>query len=218
MAFDGVTEDVRLMKKEGEPPKKIHTNIYMMNRDGGNIKQLTFGMYRDLRPTFSPDGDTVVFVSNRSGEIRIWKLELENETNIPEIILPDLYAYRPIFSPDGQWLYFFVHKSRERHQICRLKIENENVQCLENDSRGYTHGPFVAPDGQSVYVHSTRGGGNWKIWRIPLDGSEPLSMQPVFFSNTLHPSISTNGIMAFDSILKPEPLETLLRIKKTIIP
>lgn len=210
--FDDKSEKIESMGKEGVPPEDIFTNIFVMDKNGSNIRQLTSGPYQDQRPVFSPDNKSIAFVSNRSGEIRIWKLDLDDQNGEPEILIQDRYAYRPIFSPEGQWLYFFIHASPQHHQICRIRLVNKEYSCLENDDRGYSHGPFVTPDGKSVLMHSTRGG-NWGIWKLPLDGSSPLLIQPPGFRNALHPTISKNGIMAFDTLRKQEPVETLLGLK-----
>lgn len=42
------------------------THIYEINVDGSNLRQLTFGEWSDLDPTYAPNGD-IVFVSERCG-------------------------------------------------------------------------------------------------------------------------------------------------------
>ena len=44
--------------------------VWIADLDGGNPRQLTSGMHRDTAPTWSPDGRSIAFVSNRPGRTR----------------------------------------------------------------------------------------------------------------------------------------------------
>lgn len=51
-------------------------DIWLMNADGSNPKQLTTNGSRDDYPTFSPDGKTIFFRSNRGNKWDVWMMEL----------------------------------------------------------------------------------------------------------------------------------------------
>ena len=42
-------------------------NLYLMDADGRNVRQLTNGPWRDNFPVFSPDGKAIAFSSDRDG-------------------------------------------------------------------------------------------------------------------------------------------------------
>ena len=76
-------------------------DIYIMNIDGGEAKALTQGPAWDIQPSFSPDGQTIVFTSDRSGGDTIWTMDLsgENAHHLPDEsfhLLPT-----PVFPPSG---------------------------------------------------------------------------------------------------------------------
>lgn len=48
-------------------PDPDDAHIWLMNRDGSGRTQLTTGAWRDIRPTWSPDGSQVGFLSDRGG-------------------------------------------------------------------------------------------------------------------------------------------------------
>ncbi len=57
---------------------KTTTNLWLVSIDGKTIRQLTSAQYQaDTSPTWSPDGRTVAFVSNRSGSQQIWTIRVD---------------------------------------------------------------------------------------------------------------------------------------------
>ncbi len=71
--------------------------IYIMNKDGTNIRQLTNNDVDDIEPTFSPDGTTIAYNSNNN--IYTMKPDGTNQKKITE-------GRSPKFSPDGNNLAF----------------------------------------------------------------------------------------------------------------
>jgi hypothetical protein len=53
-------------------------NIYLMNADGSDIRQLTANGSDDILPSWSPtDPDVVYFLSNRGGAYNLWRIRLK---------------------------------------------------------------------------------------------------------------------------------------------
>jgi hypothetical protein len=57
-----------------DDPQNHDFDIMIMNADGSNPVNLTRNIVPDSDPSFSPDGGTVVFISNRSGDAEIWAM------------------------------------------------------------------------------------------------------------------------------------------------
>ncbi|NIV31251.1 MAG: hypothetical protein GWN58_17675, partial [Anaerolineae bacterium] len=49
--------------------------VYAVNLDGSGLKRLTNNSANDGLPTWSPDGQSIAFVSNRSGAWAIWVMD-----------------------------------------------------------------------------------------------------------------------------------------------
>jgi eukaryotic-like serine/threonine-protein kinase len=84
-------------------------DLYVSDADGSNRKQLTFDRdSNETQPAASPDGRFVVFVSDRSGEQGLYRMNrdgtgLVSLTPKPE---PHHRDYDPHFTPDGQWVLY----------------------------------------------------------------------------------------------------------------
>ena len=49
--------------------------IYLINSDGTNVKQLTNDIFENIEPAFSSDGKEIVYISNRNGSKNIYKIK-----------------------------------------------------------------------------------------------------------------------------------------------
>ncbi|MEO6707974.1 MAG: S9 family peptidase, partial [Planctomycetota bacterium] len=79
------------------------SELWSIGVDGKNQKQLTAARKLDSDPHFSPDGKSLVFVSNRSGSSQLWTLPLDGgEPRVLTSYAPGVEG--PVFSPDGKWI------------------------------------------------------------------------------------------------------------------
>jgi Tol biopolymer transport system component len=172
-------------------------NLFVMSADGAHVRQITRGPYRDHRPCFSPDGQTIVFVSDRAGPPRLWKVAMDGESE-PAPLQKDAWGYRPWFSADGRSVYFFTDVEG-RHQICRMSSHDGAWEPLANDDQGQSHGPFFEWSRQQLLMHSTRGAEKHSLWELPLDGGEPRMLRPPGFDEEMaHGTRGRNGVITFD--------------------
>ncbi len=181
------------------PPEGGIINIFTMDSDGEDVRQVTSGPYQDQRPCFSPDGNTIAFASNRAwggAEFRLWSVPADGSEE-PGLLQRRGLGYRPWYSRDGKWIYFFTD-IRGRHQICKIPAEGGDFVPLANDDSGLSHGPFVDPGGEVLLMHSNRSG-TWQIYELPLDGAAPPRLlQPPGFVKATHPTRAKNGVITFD--------------------
>jgi TolB protein len=119
-------------------------DIWIMDPDGSNRKQLTANMEQNLSPEVSPDGRYVVFVSTRGDLRRVWRINLDGRSAQPLTNGPiDSY---PIVSADGKWV-FYSSQRRDRWTLWRVSIDGGNATQLSDKPAS---GPAVSPDGKFV--------------------------------------------------------------------
>jgi len=207
--YRGGTKRADLYRGEGSPCRCF--NLFVMDADGGNARQVTHGPYRDLRATFTPDGEQLTFFSTRRTRGAFFSVPVTGDgapTEIPFDPGAEWTGYRPWYTPDAKTIYFFGSlpgvpgQPPPRDQALRIPARGGAVETIPWDDRGKTQGPFVDPSGEFLLFHSDRTGRS-ELYEFPLAGGEPRMLHPPNLSlpadaKIMHPTRSRNGVMAFD--------------------
>jgi CHAT domain-containing protein len=127
--------------------------IWIRDLETGTPEAITDDPALDTMPSWSPDGERVVFVSMRAdvkGDLYLW--EGGDPKPLTDRQFADLY---PTFSPDGRSIYF-VQGRRMRTRIARLDLERLESEGVGGEGVvtpvtdwGASH-PSVSPDGQTL--------------------------------------------------------------------
>ena len=78
--------------------------LWLMDSEGGDRSQLTDNG-NDLRPTWSPDGRHVVFMSTRDGNWELYRVSVA-DGSILRLTDDPAQDGLPTISPDGKWVAF----------------------------------------------------------------------------------------------------------------
>lgn len=73
--------------------KGYNYDIYSVPSNGGSRTNLVSSQWDDFCPVYSPDGNTLAFISNRSGANEIWIMDLLTK------------KLRQITGSTGNWIY-----------------------------------------------------------------------------------------------------------------
>jgi dipeptidyl aminopeptidase/acylaminoacyl peptidase len=180
------------------PPLEIHTNvsyrtdeegylkpgfshIFLVSADGGAPRQLSFGSYHHNGPlSWTPDGRTLVFSSNRKAE---WEREpLDSEVYSLDVASGSIRALtdregpdnQPAVSPDGRWIAYTGFDDK------RLGYQNDVLYLLDRNDGGTraltgsldraVEALRWAADSRSIFIAYDERGSR-KVARVGLDGS-----------------------------------------------
>ncbi len=84
---------------------KSNQDIYVMNSDGSDIKNLTNNIAVDNHPRWSPDGNSIMFVSTREGRPQAWLIPLTGKE--PQKLTDfSMGVGNPEWSPNGKSIIF----------------------------------------------------------------------------------------------------------------
>ncbi|HUP86529.1 MAG TPA: hypothetical protein VM143_12745 [Acidimicrobiales bacterium] len=169
--------------------------IYTVDADGRNPKNLTMHPGHDGEPAWSPDHTRLAFDSDRNGGFDIYIMNADGSglAQVTTEPAPDGY---PTWSPDGTQLAFTSFRDGNS-EIYVMGADGTGARRLTknlaDDSR-----PVWSPDGSRIAFHSDRDG-NYEIYVMKADGTEQrnLSNSPASDKN---PSWSPNNArLTFDS-------------------
>ena len=79
-------------------------DLYTLPITGGTATALTHGLAYDVHPRFSPDGKSVLYISDKSGSDNIWimNLETKEETKLTDAKNKNIFSAD--WSPDGEYV------------------------------------------------------------------------------------------------------------------
>ena len=144
-----------------------NSDLWIMDADGRNQKQLTDDAYSERFALATPDGHHVVFLSARPGS-QLWRMDIDG-SNAKR--LTDSPAMNATISPDGKWVAYMTF-GPGGFSIWKVSIDGgEPVQLISK----YSMSPAISPDGELIacYYLDERTGGP-KIALIPFAGGEPV--------------------------------------------
>ncbi len=164
--------------------------IYVMDADGRNQKNLTNSPANDSQPDWSPDGTKIAFVSSRDGgRTQIYVMDADGKNPIRLTDGPG-EKWDPDWSPDGQQIAFSVDVLVNRirvHHIAVMAADGRNRQKLEDQARH----PSWSPDGGEIAFMSWRDGGE-EIYVIGVGGQGRKRVTQDIV-HKLDPSFSPDG-------------------------
>jgi len=135
------------------------SEIFTAAADGTGLVRLTDSPGYDAECSTSPDGRTIVFVSDRDGDPDIYLMDADGK-NVRQLTDAPGYDGGPFFSPDGRWICY---------RTDRLEKDMLQIHVMRADGSG----DVAVTSGNGVhwapYWHPTK---PWLIW-TGADHSDP---------------------------------------------
>ncbi len=137
-------------------------DLYTLPTEGGEATRITKGMAFDAQPRFSPDGESVVFISDRSGGDNIWTMRLDF-TDTTQITRGNTSLYlSPEWMPDGE--HVIVSRSSGLGRTAKLQMyhvrRRSPLPVIREPATFKTVGAAVSPDGR--YIWYAGRSGDWQ--------------------------------------------------------
>jgi len=135
------------VKKAHIDQNSYSTQIWTIDRNGNNLKQITTHSSASLNPVFSPDNKFLYFLSSRSGSGQIWKISLSGgDAQQVSDVYGDIEGF--ILSPHHSY-FIFVRK---------VLPDCENEDCIKEKGDNQKNNPVKARVIDNLmYRH-------WNVW------------------------------------------------------
>ena len=158
----------------------LSRNVYIMNKDGSNVRALTKNQFYEESPDWSPAGQKIIFTRQlrdstdtshaANGEIHIMNTDggsVQRLTNKPG------YDSGAKFSPDGKKIAFYGFDN-DRWDLYIMDADGSNLFNVTNDPIE-CYSPDWSSDGKwLVYTDGEKG--VYNIWKINIESKTRIQL------------------------------------------
>ena len=185
-------------------------DIYVLPITGGEAKALTRGLALDTQPVFSPDGQTILFISDRSGAENLWKMDADGGNARQISYYDDNPVWvSPEWSPDGSRIIASRYWSdRNSYELWQFDPEpgsmgeawREQKSGREGAGSFSSLGPTFHPGGCNHFLASRSADdvafdqlATWTIVSIDAETGEEQTLAGSEINPAMRPRLSPDG-------------------------
>ncbi len=176
VGYDGIggavwTADGRIVFVSME---NANQDIWVMNADGTNRRQLTFDKSVDEFPVVSRDGSHIVFVSSRTGVPHIWRMNFAGG-DLRQLTDKGGESF-PQITPDGKYVIFSARTEGLPPTLWKVPLEGGGQVRLTQEM---SHWATISPDGKTLAC-LVRGVNHTDPFRLAVVSTETGSILKTF--------------------------------------
>ena len=140
-------------------------DLYTIPITGGKATKITKGMPYDVHPRYSPDGTSIVFISDKSGSDNIWIMDLETEEQQQLTKDKNQHHFSAEWSPDGDYI-IGVKGRRNIKPYLYHKDGGGGAQLIKEPRNLKVIDPAFSADGNLIYFSRRTNAWNYNA-RLP---------------------------------------------------
>jgi Tol biopolymer transport system component len=118
------------------------SDIFIVNSDGSNQRQLTSNAALNAHPYASADGRYIAFTSTRTGSPHIWRMDIDGSKT--KQITNGIAEVSPVITPDSKWI---LYQSISDLGIWKIPIDGGTPQRVTDKLTSQT---AISPDGKLI--------------------------------------------------------------------
>ena len=178
--------------------------LFISDREGNIVTQLTNNDSYDAEATLSPNKDKIVFTSTRNGDLDLYTMDIDG-SNVQQVTNEVGYDGGAFFSPDGTKLLFRASRfqtEEEKEEYLELlkegmvaptnmelficNLDGSDLKQITNLGKA-NWAPYFHPSGEKIIFssnHASESGRSFNLYMINPDGTglEQITFDPEFAS------------------------------------
>lgn len=135
-------------------------DLYTIPISGGKATKVTKGMAYDVHPRYSPDGNSIVFVSDKSGSDNLWIKDLKTKEEKQLTKGNNQHHVSADWSPDGDYIVG-VSGRRNIKPFMYHKDGGAGAKLISAPKNLKTIDPAFSADGNLIYFSTRRNAWNY---------------------------------------------------------
>ncbi len=140
-------------------------NIYTIPMTGGKATALTEGIQYDVHPRYSPDGKSLVFISDKSGSDNIWTMDLSTKEDKQITKEKKHNFFSAEWTPDGEYIVGVKGRRNIKPHIYH-KDGGAGSQLVDKPKEIKLIDPAFSANGKLLYFSQRRNSWNYNA-RLP---------------------------------------------------
>lgn len=151
-------------------------DILVIDSDGNNLHNLTHNPARDWHPDWSPDGQQIIFTSDRDGSADIFTMNANGGDVLNLTETPEIQETAPAWAADGDRIVYLGQEPGDSYNLYLLNRATGQTQALTSD--GVQKGtPAWSPDGTQIAFWRKNGDENNLIVLDVDSGQETIVVE-----------------------------------------
>lgn len=178
----------------------VLNRLYTMDYPGGTPKRVTTNEQTEAQPTWSPDGNSLVYTTWTADGGQLYRITLNGKTNTPQQLTkePGLYQ-NPVFNTSGDRIVFMRSKARvykdsygpgydgSEDELCWINATGSDITLIDKSLSRYN--PHFVKGQDRIYLTN----GNGDLISIKWDGTDEKKMAHVTGITTYGSIATKNG-------------------------
>jgi Tol biopolymer transport system component/uncharacterized protein YjdB len=126
-------------------------DLYIVNRNGMNMRWLTRADGMEEQPQWSPDGSKILFTADGDGKTDLYTINVDGTglVNVTAGVTQLSSKLDPAWSPNGSRIAF-VGVQGSNYKVWTIGSDGTDARQVTTDAAGFDTQPTFSPDGQQI--------------------------------------------------------------------
>ncbi|MDP4661225.1 MAG: peptidase M28, partial [OM182 bacterium] len=141
-----------------EDDSSYFMDLYVMDADGGNVRQLTRSPGYDGGPFFSPDGSKITWrrFNPDGNSAEIWTMDADG-SNQRQLTADAMVAWAPYYHPSGEYLIYSSNQlGHANFELFLIDTQGAHAPVRVTNTDGTDILPVFSPSGDQLAWSTTR--------------------------------------------------------------